>query len=157
MRVETRIETKTYEVNTYIADDGAEFATVKDCEKYEKQLKEREAEKWLKETDMRVPKLDGVVPLHSDPDDFCSFSDLAWYKVKSEEDVDKIKQMYEDAGHYINFFDCESYPNLFGVENCDGQIYTYTLTKMKNLVKNFFKKNFDIDVEYKGKEEDDEQ
>lgn len=152
MTVETITETKTVEVNIYIADDGMEFDTAEECEKYEERIKRKDAIDWLNETDMRVPELDYIVPLHSDPDDFCSDSDFRWYKVKSKEDADQIEQMYEDAGYCINSFDCESYPNLLGVESCDGDLYTYTLTEMKNIVKYFFKKNFDIDVEYKGKE-----
>lgn len=151
MRVETKTETKTYEVNTYIADDGKEFATKADCEKYESLLKKKEAENALRE--LRIPELDDITPLHSDPDDFTSYHSFHWYKVENEEDVDKLEQMYEDAGYIINSFDCDTYPNLLGIEEVDNlEVYSYSLTEMKDFVKRFFEDNFDIEVEYKRKE-----
>ena len=154
MRVEKKKKKKTYEVNTYIADDGKEFATKADCEKYESLLKKKEAEDALWE--LRIPELDDITPLHSDPDDFTSYHSFHWYKVENEEDVDKLEQMYEDAGYYIQYFECDQYPNLLGVEESDGEVYSYSLTETQERVKNFFKANFNIEVKYEREEDNGE-
>lgn len=151
MRVETKTETIVKEINTYFADDGKEFATRADCEKYESLLKKKETEGALWE--LRIPELDDITPLHSDPNDFTWYHDFKWYKVNNEDDVNKLEQMYVDAGYIINSFNCDTYPNLLGIEEADNEVYSYTLTEMKDFVKRFFEDNFDIEVEYKRKEE----
>ena len=151
MRVEERTETRTIKINTYVAEDGKEFNTQRECLDYENELKKSDVMKQLDE--MRIPELDDITPLHSDPNDFTWYHDFRWYKVNNEDDVNKLEQMYVDAGYIINSFDCDTYPNLFGIEEADNEVYSYTFTEMQNLVSTFFNEKFGIEIEYKRKED----
>lgn len=152
MRVETRTETVVKEINTYIADDGREFDTKEDCVRYENKKAEYEALDKLKE--LSIDDLEDVFPLHSDLEEFSSWSGMRWYFVESRENVENIEKLYDQAGYKTSYYDSSyddmTYPNYIGIEEEDNEICgPYTLEKMKKRVVNYFKNHFNIIVEYK--------
>ena len=128
----TEKKTKMVEVTEikYIADDGREFASVRDCEQYEKAEKRKifidKAEK------LRIKELEDLMPLVLD--ETMEHHEYRWYKLQNENDYNILSEAY--SGNY--FGEPVSYPAIMCVEtydyycdDYDGDAYSFTLDKCK--------------------------
>ena len=112
-------------VTTYIATDGEEFDTERDCKKHEVRLKRKQiigkAEK------LRIKDLDGKFPIDDNALPY-EGNHFIWYKV---DDFAAVDNAY---GNHVEYPDIM--PEIICVESCgleeyDGDVYTYHLSNMK--------------------------
>lgn len=120
----------------YVADDGKEFTTEKECISYEKNLlKEREIKAAER---LRISDLDEFVPLSTDglANENNTFR---WYKVKNEEEFNILNKAYS------NNLQPDNYPEIICVETVEyvpyvNDAYDYHLSRMMEDTKNFWEK-----------------
>ena len=138
MRIKEEVKVIEQKVKTYIAEDGKEFESRYECEKYEEKLhyseKVKEAEK------LRVEKLDQLTPIMYN--DYLNGDNVfIWYKVESENDLHTLKEAYSNFDSPI----ITSYPEFVCVESiyspseCGEDTYWYTLTSCKTDTEDFWK------------------
>lgn len=120
----------------YVADDGKEFTTEKECISYEKNLlKEREIKAAER---LRISDLDEFVPLSTNGL-VNGDNTFRWYKVRNEEEFDILNRAYS------NNLQPDNYPETICVETV-GHIpymddaYDYHTSRMMEDTKNFWEK-----------------
>ena len=131
-------ETKLVEqkVFTFVAEDGTEFITEKECKDYEeKQIFKaliEEAEK------LRITELDEHLPLSNDglANEYNTFR---WYKLNNETDFETVNKAY---GNSLNV--PESYPEIMCVETVGYEAYmddaySYNMGTCKKITESFWK------------------
>ncbi len=144
--MEIRTEKRVIEIEDkiYIAEDGKEFGTRADCERYEDKLQEQkvkaEAEK------LELKELD-IYPLDIDAQYISDAHSFAWYKVNNAEEFETILKAYnmDDFGYL------KVYPETICVEH-EGtwgrDAWLHKLSDMKESTIYFWKKH-GFDVEFK--------
>ena len=116
------------EITTYIATDGEEFDTERDCKKHEARLRHKQLIE--KAEKLRIKDLDGKFPI--DDNALPYFENyFIWYKVETIEDFKVIENAYDNKLEAP-----EIYPEIICVETneneeYEGDVYTYTLSDMK--------------------------
>ena len=131
-------ETKLVEqkVFTFVAEDGTEFITEKECKDYEeKQIFKaliEEAEK------LRITELDEHLPLSNDglANEYNTFR---WYKLNNETDFETVNKAY---GNSLN--EPKSYPEIMCVETIGYEAYmddaySYNMETCKEITESFWK------------------
>ena len=131
-------ETKLVEqkVFTFVAEDGTEFITEKECKDYEeKQIFKaliEEAEK------LRITELDEHLPLSNDglANEYNTFR---WYKLNNETDFETVNKAY---GNSLN--EPKSYPEIMCVETIGYEAYmddaySYNMETCKKITESFWK------------------
>lgn len=120
----------------YVADDGKEFTTKKECISYEKNLlKESKIEAAEK---LRISDLDEFIPLSTDGL-VNGDNTFRWYKVRSEEEFNILDRAYS------NNLQPDNYPEIICVETV-GHIpymddaYDYHVGRMMENTEKFWKK-----------------
>lgn len=149
MREEIRKEERTIvdEFSIYIAEDGKEFESKRECEKYEKQLL---VEKYLDR------ELNDLIPIHYDSS-FSDYNSYRWFKVNNKEEFDDLDEALSDNGYYY-LHEVKTYPNYICLESEDdyelngwNTDYNYNLDESMEIAKAYFDL-FGIEVEFKRKE-----
>lgn len=98
----------------YVADDGKEFTTEKECISYEKNLlKEREIKAAER---LRISDLDEFVPLSTDGS-VNGDNTFRWYKVKNEKEFNILNMAYS------NNLQPDNYPETICVETVGFEPY----------------------------------
>ncbi len=139
MIIKVKEETKSIEqkIISYIADDGTEFKTEKECKGYEQKKIFKElieaAEK------LRIAELDEQMPL-SDDGLMNENNTFRWYKLKNKEDFETVDKAYGNA-----LREPKIYPEVMCVETCGYEAYmddaySYDMTTCKEITENFWKK-----------------
>lgn len=139
MRTEKKTKMVEITETKYIADDGKEFSSVRDCEQYEKAEKRKifieKAEK------LRIKELEDLMPLVLD--ETMEHHEYRWYKLQNENDYNILSEAY--SGNY--FGKPVSYPIIMCVETydyyCDeydGDAYSFTLEQCKEDTIKFWKR-----------------
>lgn len=147
MRTEKKTKLVEITETKYIADDGREFASARDCEWYEKQ-KERKclidkAEK------LRIKELEDLMPLVLD--EIMEHHEYRWYRIQNENDYNILSEAY--SGNY--FGEPASYPAMMCVEtyDCyyddyDGDAYNFTLDQCEeDTIKFWEKQGYKVKIE----------
>jgi len=116
MRIEIEKKIIEQENNVYIADDGTEFTTQHDCEKYEKE-QEKKAYIELAET-LRIAELDEQTPLTCG--ETYENNTYRWYKVNNQEEFDALNKAYDNQ---VGTACLISYPQIICVETCGYEPY----------------------------------
>lgn len=123
------------ETTVYIAMDGEEFCTKRDCERHESMLRRKslieKAEK------LRIKDLDGKFPIDDNALPY-EGNHFIWYKVGSVDDYEAVDNAY---GNHVDYPDVM--PEIVCVESCgieeyDGDVYTYHLSNMKASTEDFW-------------------
>ena len=130
-RTEQRVVTETY--NIYIADDGKEFDTKKQCEMYEKEqlfLKKEKSVNMLKLSYDLLP-----LTLYDDWRE----CDVDWYRIENETQYNTLKEYYELKGSGTEYFSApESYPATICVTDYEEYAETYYLDTLIEVTKKYF-------------------
>lgn len=137
MRTEKKTKLVEITETKYIADDGREFASVRECEQYEK------AEK------LRIKELEDSMPLVLD--ETMEHHEYRWYKLQNENDYNILTEAY--SGNY--FGEPASYPVIICVEtydyycdDYDGDAYIFTLDKCKeDTIKFWERQGYKVTIE----------
>lgn len=147
MRTENKIKLVEITETKYIADDGREFASARDCEWYEKQKERKclidEAEK------LRIKELEDLMPLVLD--EIMEHHEYRWYRIQNENDYNILSEAY--SGNY--FGELASYPAIMCVEtyDCycddyDGDAYNFTLDQCEeDTIKFWEKQGYKVKIE----------
>ena len=113
--MEIRTEKRVIEIEDkiYIAEDGQEFGTRADCERYEDKLQEQKVKAEAKKLELK--ELD-IYPLDIDAQYISDAHSFAWYKVNNEEEFETILKAYnmDDFGYL------KVYPETICVEHEGG-------------------------------------
>lgn len=139
MRIKTTTKMVEIAETKYISDDGNEFTSEIECEKYEKLKKRKNLIE--KAEGLRIKKLDGLMPLVLEEigEDY----EYRWYKLQSEDDYNILCEAY--IGSY--FIEPASYPTTMCVETYDyddeynGDAYDHTLNECKKDTIKFWEKH----------------
>ncbi len=148
MKVKEEIKTIEQKIISYIAEDGAEFKTEKECNDYEQKqiLKEliEAAER------LRITELDEQIPLSNNG--LIDINDtFRWYKLKNKEDFETVNKAYVN-----NLGEPEKYPEVICVETYGYEVYTddaysYDMKTCKEITENFWKKlGYKVTIEKDG-------
>lgn len=140
MEVKKEIKTVQQEVTVYVAEDGTEFPTSSMCKAYEVKLYHNKLLEAIKPLEYRE---DGKRPCDGmdNPEHYF----YKWYKVNSQEDVDKLLDVYD------TYIKTEQFPEYINIQQSDPDDYSCwstTLSNCKAYVKEFFA-DFGIEVEFK--------
>ena len=145
MEVKTEKRVVEQIVNTYVAVDGTEFATERECVAYEKDLEFKRSLEAIKPLEYRA---DGYRPCDGEQNSEDWF--YRWYKVNNADDLEKLKDVYG-----VNIvYGKVTYPEYINIQQYseyDFDAYSTTLTHCKEYVKEFFA-DFGIAVEFKEME-----
>lgn len=151
MRIEER--EKTVMVKRFIAEDGTEFSTQQECESYEaKMLTESSFNQVLK---LRETGLDNVIPpTWNEREPWWMESDIYWFKVNDQKEVDNILELFYKAGWEDHTgYTISDYPNYLIVEVEDSWqgtgIYTLNYDSIKKNIADFFESYLDTEIIYK--------
>ena len=114
----------------YIADDGREFMSEKECKDYEKQ---KERKYIIEESEkLRIKEIEDLMPLVLE--ETMEQREYRWYKLQNENDYNTLSEAYSE--NY--FYEPASYPAIVCVETydyyCDeydGEAYNFTLDQCK--------------------------
>ena len=117
MKVETKQVVKTTETTVYIADDGTEFRTRWECEKYEHEK-------------VHKPLLDSLIQCDElkyysniDGQEYPEHHDYSWYFVRDLDDLAILEKVYPDSvdfdSKYIGKWIC-----LETDDDCNGWVTT---------------------------------
>ena len=116
-------------ITTYIADNGKEFKTEKECVDYEQLLLRKELENRLNSI-----KQANCIPPVADSD-----HDYVWFYITKQEDIDTIESYYNSISSYNDVeIDIKHFPSWYGIEEgCDSEAWVLgTLEEYKtNVVK----------------------
>ena len=132
------IEIKS-EKEIFVADDGTEFATERECEDYER------AVRWVNilKLPTRIPELNDVCPLNYEENS--ESSNFVWFKLVSQEDVETLNKLLpETVDGFVQ-------TGLVCVENRFDDYYTFYFEDSYEYVLKFFA-HFDIAVEFSPSE-----
>jgi hypothetical protein len=133
VKEEKKIVTQEQIITTYISDDGKEFNSEKECEKYEENLIRNE----LEQKAMLIKHMN-YTPFFADDD-----HDYVWFYVKNQDEVKAIEDYYNLDADYGLQFNAVSFPEWIGVEEgFGGDIYeagTFNqyLKSVSNMVEHF--------------------
>ena len=132
-------ETKVIEqkVLTFIAEDGIEFETEKECKDYEAKLAMKdlidEAEK------LRINELDDNIPLSNDG--LVEENNVfRWYKLESEADFEILNKAYAHDLRKPEHFPEIMCVETVGYEAYMDDAYSYDMTTCKSITESFWKK-----------------
>lgn len=123
------------EVTVYVAEDGTEFSSSRDCINYEANLR---LEKKIKEVErLRIKELDGVIPFNNDGIMNCE-NEFRWYDVTNKDDFDAINDIYNN-----NLTQPVIYPEIicvetYGYDSYGGDAYDYHMTACKKNTEDFW-------------------
>lgn len=148
--MEVKKEKRVVEVTetTYVAVDGQEFATERDCLQYEAKL---ELQKRIEDAEQfRIKKLDERMPLSLE--EAGENNTFRWYEVRSKEEFDILNKAYKDS-----IAAPANYPELICVETCGYEAYmddaySYNVTGLKKETKNFWE-TMGYEVTFEKKED----
>ena len=132
-------ETKLVEqkVFTFVAEDGTEFTTEKECKDYEeKQIFKaliEEAEK------LRIEEMDEDIPL-SDDGLMNECNTFRWYKLKNEADFETLNKAYGNGLSKPEHFPEVMCVETVGYEAYMDDAYSYDMTTCRTITENFWKK-----------------
>ena len=115
-------------VTIYVATDGEEFDTERDCWKHEWRLKRKSV--IAKAELLRIKDLDGKYPIDDNALP-CVDNLFTWYKVDTIDDFKALDNAYDNKIEAP-----EVYPEIICVETAgneeyEGDVYTYHLSVMK--------------------------
>lgn len=154
MRIEKREEERTIKdvFNVYIAEDGTEFETERECKRYEQNvIRERQ----LKLLDkFMCHELEDLIPIHYDAS-FSEFCNYTWFKADNEEELNELEELLGEKLR-ANWVE-NTFPFYICIETEDefsgwASEYQYTLDESKQIAQNYFKK-FGLEIEFKRKED----
>ncbi|MBO5371738.1 MAG: hypothetical protein J6A75_03355 [Lachnospiraceae bacterium] len=97
-------------VTTYVAEDGTEFNTMQDCEKYES---DKHREKLIKEAEKLRMDID-VCSLDTQGSEINDNNIFAWYEIKSKEDYLTLARVFPNE--LREDYELPSYPDIMCVE-----------------------------------------
>lgn len=124
-------------VTSYVADDGKEFPSERECKEHE----ERQAKyKYIEAAEkLRIKEMDDQIPL-SDDGMMSDTNSYRWYRLNNKEDYDMVNMAYGDS-----FVEPKSYPEIMCVETVGYKIYLddayyYYMATCKTITENFWKK-----------------
>ena len=145
MEVKTEKRVVEQIITAYIAVDGTEFVTERECVKYEKELEFKRSLEQIKPLEY---KTDGKRPCDGEenPEHWI----YKWYKVNNTDDVEKLKDVY---GSHVAYGKV-TYPEYINIQQYseyDLDVGSTTLTNCKEYVTEFFA-DFGIAVEFKEME-----
>ena len=147
MRTEKKTKMVKITETKYIADDGREFASEKECKDYEKAEKRKV---FIDKADkLRIRELEDSMPLVLD--ETMEHHEYRWYKLQNENDYNILSKAY--SGNY--FGEPASYPVIMCVEtydyycdDYDGDAYNFTLDKCKeDTIKFWEKQGYKVKIE----------
>ena len=126
------------EDEVFIAEDGTEFASLKDCQKYEDEL---QTKKTLSEAEkLEIKELEDTAPLDTDAQYIEECHCFAWYKVNNAEELGIIAEAYTND----SLRDLKSFPETICIEyddNYRSDSYMFLLSDMRESTINFWKKH----------------
>lgn len=124
-------------ISVFVADDGKEFTSKYECEKYEEKQKKNKAVEQA-ET-LRVSSLDDLMPITTDglPNENNTFR---WYLLENEKDFETVNNAY--AG---TLGKPPAYPEIMCVETCGYEAYmddaySYDMAACRTTTEEFWKK-----------------
>lgn len=151
MEIKTEKRTVEIEETIYIAEDGKEFSSEKECIEYEEELKVKELKAIVDK--LEVAKFHELYPL-----DTCGLcigenKEYNWYKVNNNNELNTLERYYNKGETYL---EQERFPEIVCVEHdyCYPRedAWFYLLSNMKKSTIAFWKE-FGLDVEFKKVEE----
>lgn len=131
--MQKKIIEEKIEKEIFVAEDGAEFASERECENHERDIR------WanILRLPTRIPNLDNVCPLYYD--DCSENSNFVWFKLASSEDVEALNKLLpETVDGFVK-------PGMVCIENRFGDYYTFCFEDSFECAVNFFK-NFGLTV-----------
>lgn len=137
MKIKEEIKLVERKVFTFVAEDGKEFTTEKECKDYEgKQIFKaliEEAEK------LRIEEMDEDIPLSNDGL-MNECNTFRWYKLESEADFETLNRAYGNG-----LIKPEHFPEVMCVETVGYEAYmddaySYDMTTCRTITENFWKK-----------------
>lgn len=132
-------ETKLVEqkIFTFIAEDGTEFTTEKECKYYEEmQILNaliEEAEK------LRIEEMDEYIPLSNDGL-MNKCNTFRWYKLENETDFETLNRAYGNELRKPEHFPEVMCVETVGYESYMDDAYSYDMTTCRTITENFWKK-----------------
>ena len=146
MREEIRKEERVVvnEYKKYIAEDGKEFDTKRECQNYELDLAIEKAEEKTKQFIIDVD----ITPLTL-YDDFRE-CDTKWYKVNSIDDLETVKEYYSLKSGDEYGYNVYSFPAIVCIADYDDYYDVYTLENIMKQTEGFFDK-FNIKINFEGR------
>lgn len=154
MEIKTTKRLVEIEDKVYIAQDGKEFATLKDCENYESDLQKNNLLEAIALLELK--ELENIPPLDTDAQYINDNHDYKWYKVNTAEEYEMVREALE--GNWGGWSAPVSYPETFCVELDDYDTessWIYKLSDMKNSTIAFWQ-HFGFSVEFR-KEQSNEK
>lgn len=133
MEIKTTKRFVEIEDKVYVAKDGKEFPTLKECKDYEYALSRDEIISKAKELEINL----NIYPLDTDAQYINDSHCFAWYNVTNEEEFNVIAQ-----AHNNDFWGgLNSYPEIICVEyegDYEGDSWIHTLSDMKEATVSFW-------------------
>ena len=147
MEIKTTKRLVEIEDKVYIAQDGKEFATLKECEDYESNLENQSLLEAIALLELK--ELENLPPLDTDAQYISDNHIFKWYKVNTLEEFEMVRKAIE--GNWGGWSAPVSYPETICVEIDDydpNSTYMYKLSDMKNSTIGFWE-CFGLSVEFK--------
>ena len=129
-------ETKVVKTKVYIAEDGEEFSTERECRSHENKLN---LKRTIELAEMlRIEELDELLPLTVD--EINENNTFRWYKVDNRKEFDILCEACREQFEYP---DC--YPEIVCIETVgykayDDDCYIYCLSRLKRSAEDFYKR-----------------
>jgi hypothetical protein len=126
VKEEKKVITQEHIIKTFLSDDGKEFQTQKECEKYEENLLLEQ----LEQKAMTIKHF-SFTPILVDND-----HEYKWFYVTNQEELDTVKNYYNTIASYGVSYDNVSFPEWVGIEEgYDGDVWEAgTLTQYQKNV-----------------------
>lgn len=131
MEVITKTEIREVSIKSYIAKDGKEFTSERECRDYEERMEREEACNSIK--DLLVYD-DTVAKIPCDGGENYENHVWEWYKVENQEQLNRLNVFFNTCAAV------EIFPEYVCIEHYDDdEGYSQTLTNCIDYVKRFFK------------------
>lgn len=137
MKVREEVKMIEQKVFTFVADDGVEFITEKECKDYE----ERQIFKALIEEaeKLRIEEMDEDIPLSNDGL-MNECNTFRWYKLENETDFETLNKAYGNGLNKPEHFPEVMCVETVGYEAYMDDAYSYDMTTCRTITENFWKK-----------------
>lgn len=131
--MQKKIIEEKIEKEIFVAEDGAEFTSERECEDHEREIR------WanILRLPTRIAKLDNVCPLNYDDCPDCS--QFVWFKLNSSKDVEALNKLLPET---VDEF---KKPRMVCVENRYDDYYIFDFEDGVEYAKQFFE-NFGLTI-----------
>lgn len=136
----------------YVAKDGREFKSMEECEAYEISIDDvlkRELEVAEAVEKLEIKDMEDYCWITTDGAYVSDNAHFKWYELNNEEDLKMLDEFYNDNDcDYLNIDKKINYPDIVCVEDWEGEISAYLVSKMIKEVANYFERlNYKVTIE----------